>query len=328
MFEIILLLAFMILLSIIFITLGSDWATDSLIPLAQKLGTTHVAIGLTLVSIMVSLPEIIIAVWAAKLGHINISLGVIIGSIICNIGLMTGLSAMIKPLKVSRSLILRDSIFALCVAIVVLVLSTDQQITQSEGWAFILIFIPYLINVWVQEKSKHEAQKEKELKEVEIELDFIGLQFGKIKAGILSFMFGMVLLLIGSYLFSKSLTWISGAFGFSDLLIGLTIGAIGPSIPNIAAAIQATLKNMEEVAVSETLGSNIFTLLVTLGILSIIQPITITAGWLRFDIPIMVAMSILLLTFMVYRQRISRAEGWILFLSYIAVLIMNIFIHM
>src|SRR3989338_8190656 len=146
----------MILLSIIFITLGSDWATDSLIPLAQKLGTTHVAIGL------------------------------ILGSIICNIGLMTGLSAMIKPLKVSRSLILRDSIFALCVAIVVLVLSTDYQITSSEGWAFILIFIPYLINVWVQEKSKHEAQKEKELKEVEIELDFIGLQFGKIKAGVLS----------------------------------------------------------------------------------------------------------------------------------------------
>ncbi|MBI2135828.1 hypothetical protein HYU06_02035, partial [Candidatus Woesearchaeota archaeon] len=161
--------------SILMITKGSDWATDSLVPVAKKLGTSNIAIALILVSIMVSLPEIIISIYSTLLGHINISLGVIIGSIICNIGLMTGLSAMIKPLPVSKSLILRDGIFAVTIAITVLVLSMDKQITQAEGAVFILMFIPYLINVWVQEKAKHEEQKKQELKEIELELSFIGL---------------------------------------------------------------------------------------------------------------------------------------------------------
>ena len=262
--------------SILMITKGSDWATDSLVPVARKLGTSNIAIAIILVSIMVSLPEIIISIYSTLLGHINISLGVIIGSIICNIGLMTGLSAMIKPLPVSKSLILRDGIFAVTIAITVLVLSMDKQITQAEGAVFILMFIPYLA---------------------------------------------------GSYLFTEALIQIANFSGISDLLIGLTIGAIGPSIPNIVTAVQGTIKNIDEMAVSETLGSDIFTLLVTLGILSMIQPISLANSWLVFDIPVMVIMSIMMLVFMVYKQGISRVEGSILFFSYIAVLVTNIFLH-
>jgi len=313
--------------SIILITKGSDWATDSLVPVAKKLGTSNIAVAIILVSIMVSLPEIIISIYSTLLGHINISLGVIIGSIICNIGLMTGLSAMIKPLPVSKSLILRDGIFAVTIAITVLVLSMDKQITQAEGAVFILMFIPYLINVWVQEKAKHEEQKKQELKDIELELNFIGLQFAHLKAGLGTFFLGVVVLLAGSYLFTEALIQIANFSGISDLLIGLTIGAIGPSIPNIVTAVQGTLKNIDEMAVSETLGSDIFTLLVTLGILSMIQPINLANSWLVFDIPVMVIMSILMLVFMVYKQGISRLQGSILFFSYIAVLVTNIFLH-
>ncbi|MEK6968028.1 MAG: calcium/sodium antiporter [Nanoarchaeota archaeon] len=305
---------------------GSDWSTDSLVPVAKKLGTSHIAIALIIVSIMVSLPEIVVALYASFLGHIEISIGVIIGSVIVNIGLMTGLSALITPLKISRKLILRDGIFAVCIAIMVLVLSSDLKITRAEGAAFILIFIPYLINVWEQEKAEHESQKKKELIDVEKELSLD--LFGKVKAGFLTFVIGMVSLLIGSYLFSWSLIRISQVSGISDLLIGLTIGAIGPSIPNIVSAVQGTLKGIEYVAVSETLGSDIFTLLVTLGILSMIQPITLSTQWLRFDIPIMVGMSTLLLFFMIRKPFISRFEGFILLFSYIGILIANIFIHL
>lgn len=313
--------------SILMITKGSDWATDSLVPVARKLGTSNIAIAIILVSIMVSLPEIIISIYLTLLGHINISLGIIIGSIICNIGLMTGLSAMIKPLSVNKSLILRDGIFAVTIAITVLVLSMNKQITQAEGAVFILMFIPYLINVWVQEKAKHEEQKKQELKDIELELSFIGLQFAHLKAGISTFFLGVLVLLAGSYLFTEALIQIANFSGISDLLIGLTIGAIGPSIPNIVTAIQGTIKNIDQMAVSETLGSNIFTLLVTLGILSMIQPINLTNSWLVFDIPVMVIMSILMLVFMVYKQGISRLQGSILFFSYIAVLVTNIFLH-
>ncbi|TAL55681.1 MAG: hypothetical protein EPN86_03170, partial [Nanoarchaeota archaeon] len=199
---------------------GSDWSTDSLIPVAKQLGTSHIAIALILVSIMVSLPEIIVAIYSTLLGHIDISLGVIIGSVIVNIGLMTGLSALIKPLKISRKLVLRDGIFAVCIAIMVLVLSSDMKITRAEGAALVLVFIPYLINVWEQEKNEQQSQKKKELIEVE---KFLSIDvFGKVKAGFLTFVLGMVALLAGSYIFSWALIRISSSFGVSDLIIGLT----------------------------------------------------------------------------------------------------------
>lgn len=304
---------------------GSDWSTDSLIPVAKQLGTSHIAVALILVSIMVSLPEIIVAIYSTLLGHIDISLGVIIGSVIVNIGLMTGLSALIKPLKISRKLVLRDGIFAVCIAIMVLVLSSDMKITRSEGAALVLVFIPYLINVWEQEKNEQQSQRKKELIEVE---KFLSIDvFGKVKAGFLTFVLGMVALLAGSYIFSWALIRISSSFGVSDLIIGLTLGAIGTSIPNIVSAVQGTLKGIEEVAVSETLGSDIFTLLATLGVLSMIKPITLTSEWLRFDIPVMAGMSTLLLYFMIRKPVISRVQGFILLFCYISVLAVNIFIH-
>jgi cation:H+ antiporter len=313
---------------LVLITKGSGWATDSLVPVAKRLNTTYIAIGLILVSIMVSLPEIIVAIYTALKGHMNISLGVIIGSVICNIGLMTGLSAMIRPLKVSKHLILRDGIFAVCIAIMVLVLSIDHNITRAEGAAFILMFVPYVINVFIEEKSERLPEKEKELVEMELELQITGLKFGKIRAGLLSFLIGISVLLIGSYFFSEALIKIAKLSGLSDLLIGLTIGAIGPSIPNIAAAIQGTMKKIGGIAISETLGSNIFTLLVTLGVLSMIRPINISTSWLRFDIPIMVLMSLIMLFFMIYKQEVTREEGAILFISYIVILIVNVFAHL
>src|SRR3989338_7269098 len=105
MFEIISIILLLIG-GIIFIAKGSDWMTDSLIPVAEKLGTTYIAVASILVSIMLSIPEIFVAIYAFLMGHVGISLGVIIGSIICNIGLMAGLSAMIKPLSVDGRVVI------------------------------------------------------------------------------------------------------------------------------------------------------------------------------------------------------------------------------
>jgi cation:H+ antiporter len=153
----------------------------------------------------------------------------------------------------------------------------------------------------------------------------MGMEFGGFNAGVSTFFFGMGLLLIGSYLFSRALIDIASVSGLSDLLIGLTIGAIGPSIPNIASAIQATRKNMSEVAVAETLGSDIFTLLITLGLLAIVKPIHLTDRMLSFDIPMMVLFSFLLLFFMIGdKNTITKEKGIALFVGYIALLVINI----
>jgi cation:H+ antiporter len=193
-------------------------------------------------------------------------------------------------------------------AVVVMAVAYDGVITRFEGLALLLLFLPYIITVWEEEKLKSQEHKEKELEETIVELDMLGLQFGKMRAGVITFVLGTVLLLGGSYFFTEGLTNIAKVSGISDLIIGLTLGAIGPSIPNIIAAYKAGQRDMDGVVVSETLGSNIFTLLVTLGILSLVTPLIIDQSWIIFDIPLMVAMSVLLLMFMVTNRRLSRME--------------------
>lgn len=285
-----------------------------------------VAVGLILVSIAVSLPEILVAVNAVVLGYPNLSLGVALGSIICNIGLMTGISAIIKPLRVPKYVILRDGIFSIVIPILILAVGSSGTLTRIEGFAFILLFIPYVINVFMQEKLANKLQKEKEFREIEIKLNLLGFEFGKLKPGWFSFSLGIILLLLGAQLFNNTLIQIVKDFPINEMLVGLTIGAIGPSIPNIMAAYRATQRGMGTIAVSETLGSNIFTLLVTVGFLAFISPVTISKQWIYFDIPVMVFMSLLLFLFMMTRKTISKIEGGILLGSYLIILVAQIFL--
>src|SRR3989338_6215995 len=282
-----------IIVSILLIAKGSDWLTDSLVPIARKLKTSSISVALILVSAVVSLPEILVAVDTGLKGYQSIGLGVVFGSIICNIGLMVGFPAIIKPLTVSKNLIFRDGIFSIVVPILIFAISSGGTITRLHGFALLLLFIPYLTNVFLQEK--HTEYNEEALKrDIEIELQLIGLDFGHIKAGWLSFSLGLVILLIGTYLFSGQLISLVNLFSLDPLFVGMTIGAFVPSIPNIAAAYKATRRGLTEVAVSETIGSNVFTLLVTTGIIAMISPIEMEANWLTFDIPVVMWISFLL----------------------------------
>lgn len=316
----------LLILGILLLGKGSDWLTDSLIPIAKKLGVSGVSVGLILVSIAVSLPEVLVAVFATIRGYHTLSLGVVLGSIICNIGLMSGFCAILKPLPVTTNIILRDGIFSLVVPVLVLAVSSEGEITRFEGLAFFLLFIPYAINVFLQERRITSTEKQKQQEEIEVELALIGFEFGKLKPGWISFFLGLALLLIGTKFFGDELIHLADGFGFSELLIGTTLGALGPSLPNIGAAYSATKKGMGEIAVSETLGSNIFTLLVTLGISAMIAPITIAEQWLTVDLPILLIMSTLLFLFLLTKKCISRLEGAILLGCYLAAVALQVWL--
>lgn len=318
--------ALLTLLGILFMGKGSDWLTDSLVPIAKKLGVSGVAVGLVLVSVAVSLPEILVAVSATLQGYPSISLGVVLGSIICNIGLMTGLCAIIRPLKVKKSLILRDGIFSITIPILIFAIGAGGEITRLEGGALLLLFFPYLANIFLQERRQSTEERAEDMKEIEMELDFIGIQIGKIKPGLLSFALGAALLLLGAYLFSTQLIWFAGNLGIDELIIGLTLGALGPSLPNIFSAYKATKRGMGDIAVSETLGSNVFTLLVTLGISAMLSPIAISNRWLSFELPALIIMSFALFGFLLTKQAISRFEGSLLLGGYLGVVAIQIFI--
>jgi len=321
----------MLAVGVIILTKGSDWMTNSLVPVAERLGTSYIAIASILVSVMLSIPEVFIALYAFLFGHEGISLGVIIGSIICNIGLMTGLSATIKPLSVDRRVVIRDGIFSFIIAIIVFLFGMDLRYTRTEGLTLLLLFIPYAINVWFFEKWRSTENKQEEIREIKEELKVIGLTGFQLKPGIFLFFFGSFMLLIGSYIFSGYLIKAASITGISDILIGLTVGAIGPSIPNIASAVQGTIKNYTKIAITETFGADIFTLLVTLGILALVVPFSIDKKWLYFDIPMMVMMTALMMFFIfkghIKRQNaIQRHEGAALVIIYILFIALNILI--
>lgn len=328
MLEIILAIVLLVIGTLL-LTKGSDWMTDSLVPVAERLGTSYIAVTSILVSIMLSIPEVFVALYAFFKGHPGISLGVIIGSIICNIGLMTGLSAVIKPLSVDGRVVIRDGVFAFIISIIVLILGLDLGYDRKEGFVLMLLFVPYVVNVWFFEKWRTQKDKKKELKEIKKELEVIGLGGFKLKPSLSLFIIGTAFLLFGSYLFSDSMVAIAKLTGFSDVLIGITIGAIGPSLPNIVSAVNGTLKNYTKIAITETFGSNIFTLLVTLGLLAVISPFSIDIKWLYLDIPFMLFMTFLMMLF-IYKghikkeEAILRHEGLILVLVYILFIILNV----
>ena len=316
-------------IGIILLTKGSDWMTDSLVPVAEKLGTTYVAVASILVSVMLSIPEIFVAIYAFFMGHEGIALGVIIGSIICNIALMTGLSAMIKPLLVDKRVVIRDGVFAFVISLIIFIFGFDLSYDRKEGLTLLLLFIPYVANVWFFEKWRNIKEKKEELKEIKGELSVIGLRVWEPKPSVFLFIIGSALLLLGSYLFSDSLVRIANLTGISDVLIGLTIGAIGPSVPNIVSAIQGTIRNYTKIAITETFGADIFTLLVTLGLLAALSPFAIDSKWLYFDIQIMIFMTFLMM-FFIFKghlrggNAILRHEGAVLVLFYIIFLILNV----
>ena len=192
------------------------------------------------------------------------------------------------------------------------------------------MFVPYILNVWFFEKWMTIRARKEELREIKDELRVIGLGGFELKPGLYLFIIGSALLLFGSYMFSNSLIKIASITGLSDVLVGLTIGAIGPSIPNIAAAIHGTVKNYTKIAITETFGSDIFTLLVTLGLLAVLSPFSIDSKWLYFDIPMMVIMTSLMMFFILKghlrgENAILRHEGAVLVLFYILFIILNVF---
>jgi cation:H+ antiporter len=305
--------------SVVLMGKGSDWLTDSLIPIARRLGVSGVSVGLIIVSFAVSLPEILVAVFAILRGHPALSLGVGLGSIICNIGLMTGRGALIRPLRVRTNMILRDGVFSLVIPVLVFAVASDGVITRFEGFAFFLLFFSYVLNVFLQERRSTPEQRTREAEEIELELTLVGFEFGKVPVGWISFGLGLLVLLSGTQLFTTQLLSLSNMFPFAELAIGLSIGALGPSLPNVFAAMSATRKGMGEIAVSETLGSNIFTLLVTLGIAAMLSPVIVAPSWLTFELPALLIMSILLFIFLVTHRTVSRIEGAILLSGYLLI---------
>ncbi len=309
---------------------GSEWLTDAAAPLARVFRTSNIAVGLVLVSALTSLPELLVALLSIGKGHADVGIGVTLGSIIINIGLIIGISAIIRPLKVPRHVITRDAVFMVVATIVVMLIALeDSTVGRRDGFVFLLLYVPYLVNVYEQEKqlAKRERQQEEKMVEKTLELvGKIGIGGIVIKDVRLVFVLGAALLLVGAMIFTDALIGLAEIFAIPGIVIGVTIGAIGPSIPNLAAALHAVKRKYDELAVSETIGANTFTLLVTIGVIAVVSPFTIDPEISAITVPALLIITGMFFIF-ILSGTISRMAGFVLLFSYIATLILELIAH-
>ena len=329
MFPLIAIILFIV--SILIIWKGSDWLSDSLIPVAHQLGTSYIAVTTLLASFMMSTPELMISVYSFFSGHQNIGIGILIGSVTINIGITVGLTAALKPLRVEKDILIRDGFFLIVVAIIVMILGSDFRYSRSDGFVLIFMFLPYALNVWYFEKARPHGDRKEKVETIKQSLDLFGDQFKflHLKPSLLTLILGAIILLSGSYLFSVSLVEFGKILPLPEFVIGLIFGAIGTGTPNIAAALQGTFKGYDDAAISETFGSNIFTLLVTLGIFLVLSPITIAPKILYFDMTWMIMIHAAMLLFIIkgykyQEESITRLEGITLVLFYFFILAANV----
>lgn len=276
--------------------------------LAIKIGITPLVVGLTVVAFGTSTPELVVSLKAALLGNSSISLGNVVGSNIANIALILGVAAIIKPLDVHANVIMREIPIMIGITILFLLLLIDGELGFIDGLIFVIGLISYLlVSVLIARKEKN-PEVDSEFKE--------GLKSKLgVSLSIIFMIFGLGLLVLGADLFVQSAVAIAKMFNVSDAIIGLTIVAIGTSLPELITSIVASYKKEADIAIGNVVGSNIFNILGILGITALIIPIS-SVGLGYVDLGVMLFTAIILFPLSRTGFWISRVEGAILLVGY------------
>lgn len=277
--------------------------------LAIKIGITPLVVGLTVVAFGTSAPELVVSLRAALLGNSSIALGNAVGSNIANIALVIGVAALIRPLKVHAKVIMREIPIMIGISVLLLFLLIDGELGFVDGLIFVIGLIAYLVFNVITARKEKNPEVDEEFKE--------GL---KSKLGIpvstLIMIGGLVLLILGANLFVQSAVAIAKLFNISDAIIGLTIVAVGTSLPELITSIVASYKNEADIAIGNVVGSNIFNILLILGITAIILPIS-SVGISYVDLGVMMFTAIILFPLSRTGFSISRLEGTFMLAGYI-----------
>ena len=284
--------------------------------LALSLRISPLVIGLTVVAFGTSAPELGVSLQATINGAPDVAIGNVVGSNICNVLLILGISALVTPLVVSRQLIRWDVPLMIAASIALWVFCWDLRISQAEGTIFFLALVLYVFFAVRKSRQDTAAALIEFAEEMPANNRWTNsrlAQLGLIVAGLVALGFG------SNWLVSGAVT-IANMWNISELIIGLTIVAVGTSLPEIVTSVIASLRGQRDIAVGNVVGSNLFNILCVLGLTGIISPggIPISVEAMEFDIPVMVAVAAICLPIFFTGSIISRSEGAALVFYYAA----------
>ncbi len=300
------------------------WSADKFVlgasSLARNLGVSPMIIGLTIVAMGSSAPEMMVAAAASLQGSPDTAIGNAIGSNITNIALVLGVTVLIKPLLVSSSTIKQELPLLLLLTILAYWILSDDFFSLSEGIALMLSFFAFIATLLFKalKQRKDNIADDPMLIEAEQEIP----EGTTTARSIFWLIAGISLLVFSAHFLVDSAIFIAKAYGISDLVIGLTIIAIGTSLPELAASIASILKKEDDLAMGNIVGSNIFNILAVLPFAGIIAPGTVNSAASLRDAPVMLAITGLLFILCFSRKsgsfRLTRAKGALLLLCFIA----------
>ncbi len=308
---------------------SADLFVDGASATARNLGVSPLIIGLTIVGFGTSAPEMLVASIAAYGGNPGLAVGNAIGSNITNIALVLGATAVIVPLSVHSSILKREYPLLIAATLLACVLMfTDNALSTVDG--ILMLVLLFTLMSWIV----FQALKQKKINtENNLQADPLGTEFDQeipsdmpMKKAVFLLFIGMLILLISSKLLVWGAINIATSFGVSDLIIGLTIVAIGTSLPELAASIASARKGEHDIALGNVIGSNMFNTLGVLGITALVKPAELANGVLDRDLPLMVTLTVIMFIMAFGRRgagQITRAEGSLLlaiFIAYEAVL--------
>lgn len=296
--------------------LGGNWLVKGTSRLARSFGLSPLIIGLTVVAFGTSVPELLVSLNATLQSVSDISVGNIVGSNIANIGLILGLTGIIFPVVIHVRLVWREIPVMVAASVLTYLLARDGTIGTGDGLLLLLAFggFNYLMYRITMQERRSGALSEADLREGSLTVDGVTtnrpLELGRVVAGI-------ILLMIGAQLTVDGAVAVARILQVSELFIGLTVVAIGTSLPELATSMVAALHKESDIAVGNIVGSNIFNLLLILGLTGTVHPLAVSQEVIQFDLLAMIGFALVLFPFARNRE-VSRWESAVLLAGYIA----------
>lgn len=291
-----------LLAGVILLYFGAEWLVKGSSNLALRFGVPSLVVGLTVVSFGTSAPEMVVSVKSGLQGLGGLAVGNVVGSNIFNIAVILGLSALVRPLKVNVQVLKVDTPLMVLAMLVMFAMLRDSVLGR---WEALLLFVSIIVytslTIYLGKKSQRQMPKV-ESNSLRVELNH------PLWKDVLLVLLGLAGLVLGSNLFVQGAVALATAFKVSPAVIGLTIVAMGTSLPELATSIVASLKKQEDIAVGNIIGSNIFNVLAILGVSGLLTPLQ-AQGIGTVDLVFMLGTGVLLLPLMKARFRIGRLEG-------------------
>ncbi len=306
-----------ILVGIVMLLWGADRLTEGAVGVAERLRIPQFVIGLTIVAIGTSMPEFCVSFVSALKGTADLAVGNVVGSNIFNSLLIVGITAMVAPMTILKNTVRLDIPFALLASVMLAAFCYDGELTRLDAG---ILFGLFLVFMYI---TLHHAKKGK--KEQEVGIEERGKKMPAWKMVVL-ILVGLACLILGSNAFVDGATKVAVALGISDAVIGLTVVAMGTSMPELATSVVAARKGNSGIAIGNVLGSNVFNILLVIGLTGVINPMHIQ-GITWIDLSMLILSMVLLLLFSYTKYTIARWEGvvlTILFVGYMTWVVMNV----